>query len=214
MGVYFTSDFCFNGIYLKASREDLLCSEMLLNLFSRILLEIGRETQNMTEGRENSNFSSDSESDDESNFENDDNTITNQPAQTYQWKGESQDSLSQDSIITDEKPGPYKELFEVSPEWCKFFWINCLFRLPGGAISGYILAERMKLQKYRCIKFLLSAAIVTIAAIFFNLVRHGVIERNYGLEGGVILIFWAAELVFIYALIRQRRLFASERAYE
>jgi len=81
--VYFTSDFCFNWIYLKASREDLLCSEMLLNLFSRILLEIGRETQNMTEGRENSNFSSDSESDDESNFENDDNTITNQPVRNY-----------------------------------------------------------------------------------------------------------------------------------
>ena len=56
---------------------------MLLNLFSRILLEIGRETQNMTEGRENSNFSSDSESDDESNFENDENTITNQPVRNY-----------------------------------------------------------------------------------------------------------------------------------
>ena len=130
-------------------------------------------------------------------------------AQTYQWKGESQDSLSQDSIITDEKPGPYKELFEVSPEWCKFFWINCLFRLPGGAISGYILAERMKLQKYRCTNFLLTGAITIIGLIFISLFRHGVIGRNYVLEGGITLICLAAEFVLFYALIRQRRLVSS-----
>ena len=127
-------------------------------------------------------------------------------AQTYQWKGESQDSLSQDSIITDEKPGPYKELFEVSPEWCKFFWINCCFQLPGGAITGYILAERMKLQKYRCTKFLLPGAIGSIAAIFITLVRHGVIERNLILVGVTFLIWLIAELVLICALIEQRKL--------
>ena len=129
-------------------------------------------------------------------------------AQTYQWKGESQDSLSQDSIITDEKPGPYKELFEVSPEWCKFFWINCCFRLPGGAISGYILAERMKLQKHRCTKFLLTGFIAIIGTIFFTLVRpiDEPIERNNVLEGGIVLICLAAEVVLIYALIRQRKL--------
>merc|ERR1712227_1026957 len=140
-----------------------------------------------TNGRENSNF------------ENDDNTITNQPAETFQWKGEYESRNSQEPILLNVKLDPYEEIFECSnPEWHKFFWITCLLRLPGRAIRGYILAERMRIQKYRIITFLVSA----------------VIERNLMLEGVITLICLTAELVLIYALIRQRRLFVLERPFE
>ena len=92
----------------------------------------------MTNGRENLGF------------ENDDHYIENQPVRnyaqfqpimtlafqtrTFQWEGETESHES--TLIDDDKiPGPYKELFKTSPEWCKFFWISCLFGLPGSVES-------------------------------------------------------------------------------
>jgi len=185
----------------------------------------------MTKGRENSGFHNDNPP----SYRNIENQPTRTRREPFKWEGEFG---SKESILIDGEsstmyygdvihlspttvvPSPYKELFKCSPEWCKFFWISCLCGLPGRAISGFILAERMKVQKYPCIKFLLSATIGMMASVFFILVVHGVVDISaLGPSGGLLLhgVFYiglVAQLFLFFFLIRQRKLFTLKRESE